>query len=31
MGFKFEKLRVWHLALELADDAEIIARKFPGY
>src|SRR5687768_11003485 len=29
MSFKFEKLKVWNVALELCDDMDKIARSFP--
>lgn len=29
MGFKFEKLEIWKLAVELADRVHLLTRKFP--
>lgn len=29
MGFKFEKLEVWKLAIELANDVHLMKRSFP--
>ncbi len=29
MGFKFEKLEVWKLALEMADNVHLLTRTFP--
>ncbi len=31
MGFKFEKLKVWQLSLELTDEVDLVARSFPAY
>ena len=31
MAFKFENLKVWQLALELADDIDILAQTFPKH
>jgi four helix bundle protein len=31
MAFKFENLKVWHAALELADEADSIAITFPKH
>ncbi len=29
MGFKFEKLNVWQLAVDFANDVHLLTRKFP--
>ncbi|MEP6793234.1 MAG: four helix bundle protein [Saprospiraceae bacterium] len=29
MSFKFEKLQIWNLAMDLAEDIHVITRKFP--
>jgi hypothetical protein len=29
MSFKFEKLEVWNLSIELANDIHLLTRKFP--
>ena len=31
MAFKFENLNVWQLALELADEADALAKSFPQH
>jgi four helix bundle protein len=31
MAFKFEKLKIWELSLELSDEVESIARSFPQH
>ena len=31
MAFKFESLRIWHLALELTDDIDLLAQTFPKH
>ena len=31
MSFKFEKLKVWNVALELTDEVDAIARSFPKH
>jgi four helix bundle protein len=31
MAFKFENLKVWQLALELADEADNLAKSFPQH
>ena len=31
MAFKFESLKVWHLALDLADEVDILAQSFPKH
>lgn len=29
MSFKFESLEIWHLAMDLAEDAHFLSQKFP--
>ncbi len=31
MGFKFEKLKVWQLSLELTDEIELLVQSFPQH
>jgi four helix bundle protein len=31
MGFKFEKLKVWQLSLELTDEIDLLALSFPNH
>ena len=31
MAFKFENLKVWHLSLELTDEADLLAKTFPQH
>lgn len=31
MAFKFEKLKVWQLSLELADEVDLLAQSFPKH
>lgn len=31
MAFKFEKLKVWQLSLELTDEIDVLAHTFPKH
>ena len=31
MAFKFESLKVWQLSLDLADEIDLLAQKFPAH
>jgi four helix bundle protein len=31
MAFKFENLKVWHLALDIADEVDVLAQNFPKH
>lgn len=31
MGFKFENLKVWQISLDIADEIDVIAQKFPKH
>ncbi len=31
MAFKFEKLSIWHLSLELTDEVDLLAQSFPKH
>ena len=31
MAFKFESLKIWHLSLELTDEIDLLAQRFPKH